>query len=71
MVKKEALRGSRSDDFYQGNGKIYPCYEPTNISFTRDSLLWRWRRVKEFYLDLSEEDRYNNLVKKVKDLIYS
>ena len=24
MVKKEALRGSRSDDFYQGNGKYSP-----------------------------------------------
>ena len=31
-----------------------PGYEPTNIFFTRDSLYWSWRRVKECCQDLSE-----------------
>jgi len=47
-TKKETLirlrRTSREDLKSQSHT---PCYEPTDISFTRDSLFWRWRRVKE------------------------
>jgi len=55
--KKEALRGSTSEDLKSGRGNYTPCYEPTNILATRDSLYWSWRRVSEYYRDfLDEED---------------
>jgi hypothetical protein len=55
--KKEALRGSTNEDHKTGRGKYTPCYEPTNIEATRDSLFWSWRRVSEYYRDfLDEED---------------
>lgn len=61
--KKEALRGSTNEDSYKCIrisrlvGKYTPCYEPTNIEATRDSLFWSWRRVSEYYRDfLDEED---------------
>jgi hypothetical protein len=31
-----------------------PCYEPTNIAARRDSLFWSWRRIAEYFRDLSE-----------------
>jgi len=55
--KKEALRGSTNEDLQAGRGRYTPCYEPTNIEATRDSLFWSWRRVSEYYRDfLDEED---------------
>jgi hypothetical protein len=33
------------------------CYEATNISSTRDSLFWSWRRVAEYYQDFLDEEQ--------------
>ena len=46
---------------------ISPCYEPTNIAFTRESLFWRWRRVKEYYQELFEPD-WDSTLKVVKSM---
>ena len=50
------------DDLRKNNDNTYPSYEATNISLTRDSLFWRWRRVKEYYKDFLGID--NNLTMK-------
>ena len=31
-------------------------YEPTNISNVYSSMYWRWRRVKGYYNEITEED---------------
>jgi len=54
--KKYRLKRFIKDDLRKANGKTYPSYEPTNISLTRDSSFWRWRRVKEYYRDILNND---------------
>lgn len=55
-AKKQALQRPTTKDLAQGNGKIYPCYEATPMHYTRDSLFWGWRRVKEYFRDLLDMD---------------
>ena len=66
--KNEAIGGSRREDLKAGRGSRYtPCYEPTDILATRDSLYWSWRRVKEYYQELEED--LDNQMKELKKLI--
>lgn len=53
-TKEETLKCATRKDLRAGIGSYTPGYEPTDISATRDSLFWRWRRVSEYYRDLSE-----------------
>ena len=51
--------------------KIYPDYEASKIQYTRASLLWGWKRVREFYRDL-QEGADNKVIKRtVYNLMYS
>jgi len=59
--KKEALGGGERSgtgrgDLKTGRDRHTLCYEPTNISATRDSLYWSWRRVSEYWRDFSDEE---------------
>ena len=57
VFRREVLGGFTDRDLEAGRGRCIPCYEPTNIDATRDSLFWSWRRVAEYYRDfLDEED---------------
>lgn len=67
--KNEAIGGATNEDLKKGRGKYTPCYEPTNIHATRDSLFWSWRRVREYYQDLEEE--LDSKMKQMKKLIRS
>jgi hypothetical protein len=65
--KKEAIRGCIKEDLKGRIRNHTPCYEATNIHATRDSLIWSWRRVKEYYQDLEEE--LDSKMKQMKRLI--
>ena len=54
--------------FLPKGSKIRYCYEPTNIAWTRESLFWRWRRVKEYYQELFEPD-WDSALKAVKSMM--
>jgi hypothetical protein len=70
VTQKHRLECPVTQDLNQGNGNTCPDYEPTNILLTRNSLFWRWRRVKEYYRDfLDKED--NGEAKEVYALIHS
>lgn len=56
LAKKDILECPTTKDPSGGNGKICPSYESTSIHYTRDSLLWGWRRVKEYFRDLFDMD---------------
>ena len=67
--KNESIGGATNEDL---RGRIHnhtPCYEPTSIAATRDSLFWGWRRVKEYYQDLEEE--LDSKMRQMKKLIRS
>ena len=51
VVKKEAVGALQTEISRLGEVIIPPCYEPTSIQATRDSLFWNWRRVAEYYRD--------------------
>ena len=34
------------------------CYEPTDISATRDYIYWSWRRVSEYWRDLQDMEEH-------------
>ncbi len=71
-VKKEPVECHGNQDLYETNGDGYPCYEPTNIEFTRDSALWRWRRVKEYHQDLHDMNGDNGTeLRAVYELMHS
>ncbi len=64
LAKKQALGCPRNEDLRPGIDNYTSCYEPTNIVNTRDSLFWRWRRVKEYYkefLDMDGNDKEKEL----------
>jgi hypothetical protein len=70
VTKKEASGYPTNGDLRSRIDNHTPCYEPTNIDATRNSLFWRWRRVKEYYRDfLGMED--NGQAKEVYALIHS
>lgn len=70
VVKKEPRIASRNEDLKDRIDNHTTCYEPTNIINTRDSLFWRWRRVKEYCRDfLVRED--NGEAKEVYALMHS
>ena len=52
--RKETLRGSRDEGLGGGRGEYGLSYESTNIDATRDSLFWSWRRVGEYWRDISD-----------------
>ncbi|UCG82774.1 MAG: hypothetical protein JSW38_11400 [Dehalococcoidia bacterium] len=54
--KGRAVAGGVEEDFKTGRDRYKLCYEPTNISATRDSLYWSWRRVWEYWRDFSDEE---------------
>ena len=62
VFEKEALVDKRKPDFLNGSKDKARksirvlSYQPTNIEYTRDSLFWSWRRVKEYYQELGEEE---------------
>lgn len=51
-----AVAGGVKEGFKTGRDKRTLCYEPTDISATRDSLYWSWRRVWEYWRDFSDEE---------------
>ncbi len=55
--KEEALGSPTNEDLKRGIHRYIPCYEATNISSTRDSLFWSWRRVAEYYRDFLDEEQ--------------
>jgi len=55
-VKDEGQKQFRKGDLKVGRDNYTLGYEPSNIGFTRDSLFWSWRRVKEYYQELREEE---------------
>ena len=60
LTKKQPLECPVNKDLLPRIDNHVPCYEPTNIVNTRDSLFWGWRRVREFYrdylLDMEQDD---------------
>lgn len=71
VVKKQALRRPARRDLYQGNGSTYPDYEPTNIQYARESSLWGWRRVKEYWREVERDANEKETWKEVYKLINS
>ena len=64
LVKvRRPLRSARSADCTEKKRKKPIGYEPANIGLMQDSLLWRWRRVREYYAVLSWEEKYVSLIK--------
>jgi hypothetical protein len=55
--KEDALGSPTNEDLKRGIHRYTPCYEATNISSTRDSLFWSWRRVAEYYQDFLDEEQ--------------
>lgn len=53
-AKNKPLASHITKDDHPDNGKICPGYEPTKIEYTRDSLLWSWRRFKEYWSDIQD-----------------
>ena len=51
--------------------KSYPDYEASKIQYTRASLLWGWKRVREFYRDLQEGFDNKAIKRTVYNLMYS
>ena len=56
VTEEKPFKCPTTHDLDQGDGKISPSYESTNIHHTRDSLFWAWRRVKEYCRDLLDMD---------------
>ena len=67
---KETPEHSLIQEFSVTNGNTYPEYEASNILATRNSLLWGWIRVKEYYRDFLGIDD-DGVMEKVAELIYS
>jgi len=57
VEKKDALGSPTNEDLKRGIHRYIPSYEPTNIFSTRDSILWSWRRVAEYYQDFLDEEQ--------------
>jgi len=69
VAKKQPLVCPTNNALLPGIDRCIPCYEPANIDVTRDSLFWRWRRVKEYYRDfLGMEDRRYSSLKTTKSI---
>ena len=45
--------------------------EATKIWFTRDSLFWAWRRVKEYYKEIEREEKMNDCMREARAIINS
>ena len=53
--KKSFNKSNISEDLNGRNGKACPDYEASKIYNTRNSLLWGWIRVREYYRGLEED----------------
>ena len=71
VAKKHAPRRPTRRDLYQGNGNTCLDYEPTNIQYTRDSLFWGWRQVREYWRDIQPDANEKETGKEVYKLINS
>ena len=73
IAKKERVGWRIKDNLNEGNGRIYPSYEATGIWATRDSMMWKWRMVREYYRDFLswEDDGNKNKKRQVYELMYS
>jgi len=54
-AKKQALECPVIKDDSRSNGKIPPEYEPSKAESTKESLVHRWARMKEYYRVLDDE----------------
>ena len=70
VTEEQPIAGSTSADFSSGIDSYTRCYEPTNILATRNSLFWRWRRVKEYCRDFLVPEE-NGEAKEVAALLHS
>ena len=51
--------------------KILPGYEATRIWATRESMMWKWRRVREYYKDFIDNGDDKAAREEVYRLMYS
>ena len=51
--------------------KILPGYEASKIWDTRDSMMWKWRRVREYYKEFVDEKDEKAIKEKMYRLMYS
>ena len=74
IAKKERVGWPIRAELNGGNGRErYPSYEATRIWATRDSMMWKWRMVREYYRDFLswEDDGNKNKKRQVYELMYS
>lgn len=72
IVVKRRLVGWRiKDDLNGRGGRIYPSYEATRIWATRESMMWKWRRVREYYRDFMDDRDEKAIKEQVYRLIHS
>ena len=69
--RKAFLKSPERKDLRQDNYIIPFLYEPTNIDYTRESLYWSWRRVKEYYENIFQEEGMNIKIQQARRLMYS
>ena len=59
----------------EGSGKFVECRSLTNeedvnptegFIYQKEAICWKWQRVKEYYREMTSEERYEKLLKEIK-----